>query len=194
MKRFYILAGVLGLSVASAQTAPFGLNLGMKVDDLRLLGAKPIDNAPGRWDLLTPPTPNSNFSGYLLTATPKQGLCRIAALGVTLKNDASGEQARSKYNDLVGIITQKYGKPTSEYDYLDPKSIWNGRSDFAMAINKDERTLESYWLNISNPSIKNIMVAVRSLSSTDTYVNVIYELNNFTDCSAELKSKSGDGM
>lgn len=173
-----------------ALAGPFGLRQGTPLSGLQV-----VKNAESEYRyVIKVPTPLSEFDFYLATVTPKEGLCRVAAIGATLDRDPTGSSARGRYNMLKEALTEKYGS-SKEYDFVHSGALFNKESDFAMAIQRKERTLRSYWgaeeRSHLPPDISAIELSVEALSSSQTYVNVTYELGNFTACArSRIKAKS----
>lgn len=76
-----IAQAMLFCVVSSAQA--FGFELGTPVSSLK--GAEIVneDGPLKTYKLETPPLPHSEFSSYMVLATEREGICKVAGIGLT---------------------------------------------------------------------------------------------------------------
>ena len=193
----YCLIAVCPTLKAAQWEGPFGLQKGLTVEQLA--------SATKGWKLITPSSPGYyafdgapvNYPGvteYLAVVTPKMGLCKVMATFSLRNVSAYGDEVKSLVSQLTDALTQKYGNPTSKYDYLKAGSIWNKPNDWYMGLYKKERVLSNFWLPESKPNSSPLPNALTSISvkasangSNRADVDLSYEFNNFSECLESLR-------
>jgi hypothetical protein len=190
--RGFILLFAAG-AAAPALAGPFGLTQGAPLSKLQVVKKSSGEH---RY-VINVPSPLSDFDFYIATVTPVHGLCRVAAMGETLTDDANGAKARTKYEHLKGLLDSKYGA-SRQYDFLHAGSVWKLPSQFATSIDKKERTLQAFWTAENSSRLPSdigaINLEVAALSATETYVNVIYELANHDACFDYVKNSKAQSL
>jgi len=144
MRLYVFLALILGLVVppvaraqdADRNAAPFGLIWAASPADIRSLGIELVE------------FPAKDFgTSYVATKLPKiisdvetvfvsfgydDKLWRVAALSKNFSNDPSGTSVRSRYNELISVLTEKYGK--GKQSHFQDTTMWKGSDEFIMGI------------------------------------------------------------
>ncbi|MCD0156303.1 hypothetical protein [Deinococcus sp. 6GRE01] len=198
MKAYALLALALGTCAHAADMAdiqPFGIKPGTSIDQLIKMGATP-SSTPGYYRINKVPTPNSAFEFYTIKASPKQGVCRISGVGVTIKNDPPGSSTRNSFNSLKAALVSKYGS-SEDFDFIDSNSIWKNSNDWMMSIKEEDRYLTSFWKPGDSKGLPEgyaIMLNASALNSTDGWVSLAYEFPNMKACTAEINLNKGDGL
>lgn len=123
---------------------PFGVQMGLSVADLEASGLKLTKMQPGIYSSETAPSPHQAFEGYNFVISSTSGLCKVNAVGKDIATNSFGESIRSTFSDLKNALTEKYGKPSNDYDFLRKGSIWRDSRDWMMALKLKDRTLESH--------------------------------------------------
>jgi len=198
--RFVILAMLgltaIGLHAQSPQTSempsPFGLQMGMP---RAKLGEVVKEVSRFKYQLASVSKPHNDLQTYVVTVTPKAGLCFIRALSPvwTTKND--GMELRSKFEDMTAQMESVYGTPFL-VDSLREDSKRTQSKDWMAALLEKERTLQARWSAVDDklpmkPSIAKIYVGTMALSPTAGHVIVEYYFTNYEDCMTEI---SGDSL
>jgi hypothetical protein len=127
---FLILQICASSAVAQDAEAPFGLTWGSSIDQVKSMGIE-----------LKPQEKGSFGDSYLASKLPKaisdqevtflsfgndNKLWRIAAISTPFENDPYGAKGQERYDELSGVLSEKYGKGKSvkrlgESIYSDPK-------------------------------------------------------------------------
>lgn len=180
---FVVLAVTLALSwscVATGQTAdgPFGFYKGETMEQaIASVGRSHVKETKG--DMLhldAAPKGHPEFEEYSLIFSPRDGLLKITAIGVDIKNDADGSDSRAKFQRFKTALTSTYGQPSDQFDFLKAGSIWTDSNDFMMGILKQERILDSYWKPADHiHGINIVALELGATGSSTGYVNVSYE-------------------
>lgn len=165
-----------------ADATAFGTRQGQPKSDFTIL--KEI--APNFFSVKVP-QPNPEFELYDARITPQDGLCGVNGLGRDYDNDASGLNVQAAYRRMRDALTALYGHP-KEYDFLHPGSIWNGPTEWVMAIKQNQRSLTAFWNAADGghlpAGIHGIMLDVRATSANSAYLALSYEFNNIDACKA----------
>jgi hypothetical protein len=165
--------------------------MGQTVSSLRVI--KKIDEMDYEIQV---PIPNPEFESYVARISPSSGVCRVSGLGKTHTNDRYGFETRSAFARLKASLGARYGS-SKNYDFLNAGSIWNDPQDWHMALQKEERTLASFWSKEHESAlpatISGIMLDTRAVSS-GPYLALAYEFTNMTDCSARKQAQEEAGL
>jgi hypothetical protein len=133
-------------SGGSVTPGPFGLSMGMSEKELRsMMKLDSVKGSRGVYETKGVPNPSSEFENYRLTVSPKQGLCKIAAYGITITTSAYGSELKGDFKTVEGLLAEKYGKH-KPYDFLNAGSIWNAPREWMMGLLKKERSLDSPFI------------------------------------------------
>ncbi|WP_155914538.1 hypothetical protein [Asticcacaulis sp. AC460] len=182
------------LAATAAFAGPFGIKMGAQVKDLKVVEKHDM-SAPWEAYSISVPQPNSEFESYMIVLTPQTGVCKVLAIGKTYEDDRYGTSVRSAYDKLKSALSQKYGQP-KDYDFLSSGALWKDSEDFAASLDKNERTLASFWsvpLDASN-EIADIQLSAEGASLSDTYISLSYELRNFDQCVKLKDSTDNNGL
>ncbi len=154
--------------------APFGLTWGMSPDDIRKLGVR-LTDSPGRSDygasftatdlskVLSDTESVALFFGY------RDKLWRIAAVGRSIGPDPSGNQAVARYQELVTVLSDRYGRGV-ETDIRDHQ-MWKGPNEYVMSL-KQGRAFR--YTNFPAPNV-DVELSVRAAESDRAYYLILFE-------------------
>lgn len=187
---FAALAMVALAAPASAQA--FGIEMGTPIRSLKV-----ISNQGENSYIVEAPMPNREFESYLVYATPQHGVCKVTGIGVNHDGDISGISVRAKFLDLSATLKQKYGSSERKFDFLHAGSIWDQPHEWAMSLRQDQRTYAEYWSREAGnlpPQISGIGLTAKSISSNATYLTLVYEFSNFSDCRAAGQQRDIDAL
>lgn len=190
--------------VAKVWEGPMGVKMGLSVDELRQAIKLEDTEQPRVFLSDTAPSPHDAFEAYTYTTTPGSGLCKMSAIGKTIKTSVYGNELRSEYASLKAALTEKYGKPTNDFDRLRQGSIWDEPRDWMMALFKKERTLSAFWdaepdkKGASKITLPNDLVIIRIFATAEGtesgYINVSYAFSNESACVAEIKKAKNKSL
>jgi hypothetical protein len=154
----------------------------------------PLDSIGGKkgfFKAARVPKPHSAFESYTLAISPKQGLCKVVAIGVDIRTSVYGAELVSQFDAIEQMVTEKYGR-AQRHDFLRSGSIWNEPRDWMMGLLKKERALTTFWTREEIPALPPALGAIEleanALSSEKGYLILSFEFANFDVCSAELKT------
>lgn len=170
----------------------FGITAGTSMGQLKV-----VDQHTTYSFIIEPPIKYPAFEEYMVWSTPATGVCRIAALGKTIRDDAYGSRTRNEFANISAQLTSRYGD-SKLFDFLVQGSIWHESREWTMAVSKNERTLSRFWDNEEHSmlpkGIRRIGLVVKGLSSGNAYVTVTYEFDNFARCSSLMNANNASKL
>lgn len=186
------------LGIGAAYAGPFGLEKGMTVSDLeRAVGRLERTSSAGVYKSAKVPKPHREFEYYLFVVTPATGLCKIHAVGKDVEEDAYGFELRRRFASLSGQLTAIYGSPRTR-DFLRSGSIWKEENEWMMGLSKNERVLMAHWPKESDATLKDAIEAIElqasALNSSDGYLALIYQFDNFDACSSARSQSDREAL
>jgi hypothetical protein len=195
MKKIIVAAAFASVGIAFA--GPFGINQGMTLKELQAQGTfAPAEYSfTYRSDKVVKGHPD--FDEYVVFLTPKQGVCRITAVGENVAASADGEDILKKYETLAAALEKKYGVPYKSFDFLKPDAFWTESRDLMLALFKHERTIKKYWIAEKKQpfpdSLHAVILSVAAQSTSEAYLLLEYEFKNFETCQQEVKNVKAKG-
>lgn len=183
---------------------PFGVKMGLTVDELR--SAVELTEGQGQfiWKSSSAPSPHDAFESYFYTITDDVGLCKIAAFGKTINTSGFGTELKSEYTTLQSALIERYGNPSSKFDFLANGSIWTESKYWMMGLLKKDRVLNTFW--IANPDSKStkkvdlpndlesIMLEAVAEGSDAGFVNIRYAFKNEDACMDTIKKNRNKSL
>lgn len=172
IKKFGKSAVLLAMALAcsGAFAGPFGIDMGMSLDDLAVVcGSPPREIAPGFY-AVTPPTPHPSFDAYVVQVSPSYGVHFIKAIGTRVETSAYGEGIRIAFEDAVTALEKTYGKGEI-LDYLLKDSTWSREHDWMMSLVKKERILLAFWQERKNDSYPGNIASIGVMATADSTVS-----------------------
>jgi len=190
---FMLFAFFITPSIVMA--GPFGSEMGMNLNEMKKIGFIEDTNSSFmyRSKSMKKGYPDAEFYHFIIT--PKSGLCKISVSTIDFTTNSDGSELATKFGEIKSALADKYGSPTSNYDFLNSGSMWKDSNDWMMALLKKERSLSSYWVNKKlADNIKNIGIETFALSNNKGYISFEYEFNNWNECEIELKSNKNKNI
>jgi hypothetical protein len=190
MVAFSVLATV---AFAQQSNGPFGLHRGMTQQEvIQIIGKDAIKETKGDIvRLIRVPKPHSAFESYDLIFSPKDGLLKIIALGIDIRTNGFGEAVHQAFKEIRDAVSQSYGKPDIDLDYLKDGSIWKEPEDWTMGLLKDERTLACAWKMALPNRNYGVVLEAKALSNAKGYLTLMYEFDGWNEYVDSLKKKAG---
>ena len=190
--------------------SPFGLPLeagplqGIDLGD----PSEVIGGGLSRYSVDNPPNPHPLFDFYLVLVHDELGILRISGQGEVNESDKYGQAVRDAFDRVVKSLDGKYGANlrhivnesvsgdrsgiAQTFDWLDSSSIWNRDADFSQALADNDRILAKYYFLEGYDPLSNITVQAEALSSSESYLTVIYEATSFGRIMNEAQSEQDD--
>lgn len=175
--------------------APFGLSLGMKLQDFSEFNLIEIGSFKYRLD--TPPKSHPAFDFYVLQIAPISGLSWIKAIGKDISTNGFGNSINIAFLEMEGKLKNTYGK-FERTDLLLPGSIWDEPQDWMMGLVKGERMLASYWGQKTGSkltdAIDSVLLLANGENSDSGFIAIEYTLKNHSTASQEIASLQDDAL
>jgi hypothetical protein len=179
----------IAFSVNVVYAAPFGLSMGMTVEELDLN----LDNKQFHiYKANSVPKPHPYFNQYILKITPGSGLCSLEAYGQRINTSGYGIEALKEYQDILKRLSKAYGKPISKNE-LKEGSIWNEPQDFMSSLEKKHRTVESRWKESDGLALKDDLISIWLSLEPETkktgFLKLEYYYSNVDKCYQEINDE-----
>lgn len=169
-----------GQGRASAQLGPFGLRMGMALDELRQYAGV---TTLGDHEYLVSSLPlgEPGMAQYRLMITPEHGLCRILATTCQVPVDGSGRHLRQRFEHLCRRLTPLYGTPRI-YDQGPAHDPADGvNAGWMLELLALERTLGAFWSGHVRGwpgDVEAVAVQAQATGLRAGVLEVIFELRN----------------
>lgn len=187
----------IALAVASLSAPAYAQAFGVNAGD-------PVSKYSGKQSLagkqyyfqISVPQPNGEFESYTAFATPQTGICKVSGLGRN-HDDAYGSSLRQSFTRLSNALNERYGTG-DQIDFIRTGALWDEPREFIWSIYKDERMLVTYWTPGSGATLPKGLQAValdtRAVSSSNAYLVLTYEFDNFNRCKQIMESADNQGL
>ena len=174
-------------SAHSEPDAPFGLTWGAGVEDARKIGVELKETGKNTefgvaYTASKLPKVLSDQETTLLFFGFNDRLWRILAASKSVSNNPYGTTVKDRYQELVSILAEKYGKPSSFHKLGD--SIYSQPEHFLAGI----RGGNSSWFSNFNTSELDVQLGIRATDSSTANWVLIFE-NKALKKSFELDRK-----
>lgn len=201
MNKKYMSLNAIILSISyiatSAFSGPFGMEKGMTLEAVQRLGKfDPIDSKYV-YRAKNLKSGHPDFELYSVIITPLSGLCKISLVSKDVETNSYGSELSSKYSELKGTLSGKYGPVKMEYDFLMSGSIWKNSNEWMMSLRQKERTLAAFWdkkTSSLNDSLSGISLEAKALSQNKGYIILSYEFDNIDACIAERSAANNSNL
>lgn len=179
---------------------PLGLAMGISIDELsgKIASAKASESNPNIYTI-TPPKSAPGFDRFYAVATKEDGICKIVAISeVNVVND-TGDQLKSRVNEIAEMVELKYGKSHKKYDFARQDIYRRNPQFFMMALKEDAVTYGFDWLTQSNKAtlpndLEEINVFANASKMSEGWVSLEYIFNNFKSCQANIKKSKSTNL
>ena len=193
-KLLTILTGFILLMGSTAYAGPFGLHMGMQLSDFEKGQLLKISNCV--YKIEEAPKKHPTFEYYLLVITPKEGLCKIKAIG-EMPTNIYGDSLKSGFNGLEKALKNIYGE-NKRFDFLHSGSIWNNPWEWTMSLLQKERTLMSFWntgkTGLLKDDICSICLQIEALDISTGTIRLDYEFDNFEKGRVEIEISQNSAL
>jgi hypothetical protein len=164
---------VASLPARSQSEAPFGFNWAASVEDLRAAGIELKDfggNAFGTsYSASKLPKILADEDTTLVSFGFNNKLWRIIAISNQFENDPYGIAVKNRYQELLGVLAEKYGKPTSVHRL--GGSIYSEPRYFISGI----RGGESSWFSNFSTSDLDVQLNISASDGSSARWRIIFE-------------------
>ena len=186
------LCALLVLAAAAVSAGPFGLEMGMTLDEVQQAcgGRQPVSYG-GDLYMVEPEKSHPAFCVYMVRVSESEGLYFVLASGEKVESVMTGEIVRSRFASLKDTLCLTYGD-CRVTDELASGSAFQKESEWMVALAAGERKLQAVWnrgVSSRLPSdVRQIVLAVSSVSSYEARVSVSYTFANFDAAMQQVNS------
>ena len=167
MKKLFF-ALIFGLISAFIYAAPFGLKMGMTIEEI----AEQCEEEPSfvKDDIyfIKPVKKHPLFSYYAVYVNEKTGLYQIRAISDSMTCNDYGTEIQNAFNSVKDRIAKIYGKPRI-INKVDPTSIWKDDKYWFQALKDGARQLSAIWGEKIELADNLISVALDCVADNDIY-------------------------
>lgn len=182
---------------------PFGLKMGLTDDQLKAAIPDLQAAATNISSTSSPPRPHDSFETYMLITSASTGLCKITAVGKAIKTSQFGDELRSAHNNLKAALTERYGQPISDHNFLKHGSMWNESKYWMMGLLKKDRIVATFWERKNDKNPKGVelpndidsIIVESSAEGTDTgHITLRYAFTNEDACVDAIKKEKNKAL
>lgn len=178
------------LLVSCAHAGPFGLEMGMSVNEVRKLAPLTANADRSIYTMHDVPVPNASFTMYKLFITPLFGLCKILAVTPVIRSNAEGADLRAAFDRVEKDLRAQYGAG-KRIDTFKAGSAWEAPRQWMVGLAEEQQALNAYWYRAEDAllpdSLRAIKLEANALGEDRGYLALGYEFTNFGSCLAEDK-------
>lgn len=176
------------MTTTAATAGPFGVDMGMPLDEL---GTPVTEISAGMFHFEKLPKSHPAFEGYIVQATPNQGVCWIKAIGVDIATSEDGTEFVAAFEEMRAKLQRTYGMHDVTR-LLDEDSIWSEPEDFMAGILADERLYVAHWSDDYGSDLEAPLIQVglmaEATNNVTGYYTVEYYFENHELCDAEASN------
>ena len=139
-----ILALIFGIISTFVYAAPFGLKMGMTIEEIAEQCEEELTFVKDDIYLAKPIKKHPLFSYYAVYVSEKTGLYQIRAISDSMTCNKYGTEIQNAFNSVKDRIAKTYGKPRI-INKIDSESIWREDSYWFHALKDGARQLSAIW-------------------------------------------------
>lgn len=179
--RVGVLAMVVSVALtpATANAQAFGIRIGNNISNYKVVSRS------RNFYVVSPPIPHEKLESYFALTAPDGEICSVSGAGQTITNDLSGARSRDEYGYWAQALIRKYGKPSTNHDFITPDSTFAQKNDFRRAVQDKVRTLSAFWFSkdgaLLTSDLSSIWLDMKAFDS-GTFISLTYEGRNFINC------------
>ena len=149
MKKLVFVMFAMVIVVSSVFAGPFGLEMGMNLDDITKAcgGIRPekSDKYDDRY-WISPTKSHPDFEHYLVFVDNNKGLYCIRAISTEINTTQYGTELKNFFYEMTERLSKTYGKPQIFDEINKSVSDFLKKDEWWMSTLKDgSRTLEAVW-------------------------------------------------
>lgn len=195
MMKKILFAALFSVSM-TVQAGPFGLEMGMSLEEMQ--SKMPLEQGANEYSYktLNVPISNSQFQSYRLFTTPKTGLCKVVAWTGIIPSDSFGTNIIRDFDSIYDSMTSKYGKG-DVYKHLLRTSKFTSPNEWVMSLLNKDRVQAVLWKfhnTIAPDNISSIVLEAHAISPQTAAISLSYEFINTETCSETLTKKNSEGL
>lgn len=187
MKKILLLAIIMITAISSAFAGPFGLEMGMSLDEVTKVcgGARPERLENDDRYLISPTKSHPDFKYYLVFVDDNKGLYAIRAISTEIKTTQYGTELKSFFYEMTERLSKTYGKSNVK-DEIKSDALFKADEWWMMSLGDGSRILGSLWSGGTGTVPKDLdyvylYASARKYSINEGYLILEYMFNNRED-------------
>lgn len=182
MKKLFLLLILLSAQILLF-SAPFGLSMGMTLDDLTEAcdGAEPIHIEDDCYYVF-PVKKHPLFKHYVVFVDDDEGLYLIKAVSDDISTNDYGTEIQNAFSEIKERISKTYGRP-SIIDEIESDCVFKDDRDWVRSLEDGSRMYAAIWESSAKNELKDDLNNVSIYASAKNYpptgwIILEYEFNN----------------
>ena len=163
-----LFALIFGLLSTFIYAAPFGLKMGMTIEEIAEQCEEDPSFVKDDIYLIKPIKKHPLFSYYAVYVSEKTGLYQIRVISDSVTCNNYGTEIQNSFNSIKDRIAKTYGKPRI-INKVDPTSIWKDDKYWFQALKDGARQLSAIWGEKTELADNLISVALDCVADNDIY-------------------------
>lgn len=178
MKKILLVSSLIFLSI-SIFAAPFGLKMGMTLEDIKRAcnGVEPqyIEND---CYYVFPAKTHPSFKYYVAYVNDIKGLYCLVAISDEISTNNDGRELKSTFSEIKERISKTYGTSRMTEELI-PNALYKNDYEWRESIASGERTYEAVWESSLKENLEKIFlyVSARKFSSS-SWIILEYDFQN----------------
>ena len=180
MKKKFLLVSVLFLFSGLLFAAPFGLKMGMNLEEIKgACGGKRPENVQDDCYRIYPEKNHPLFEEYYAYVDEVEVLYYIKAVSARISVNEYGTELKEKFTEINARVSKTYGTPKIT-DEIIRQTSFRSDSNWLYSLGEGSRVLSARWENANQ--LKDDLVYVYLYVSSKKYdygwVNLEYRFTN----------------
>lgn len=171
--------------VAGAE-APFGYKWGQKVDTRKCTEHEEVSKGTTVCKTSDVPKPFSKLD-FVYLVLRNGALVKVTAYLKDITNDPFGTAGLEAYGSLKGVLSKKYGEPSSEAEFIG-RELYQESSEFYQCLKYDGCGMFFSVWGVSEGS--QVALQLEGSRRGTGFIKLIYESTMFKEAVAEMEQRS----
>lgn len=182
MKKLFLLLILLSAPILLF-SAPFGLSMGMTLDDLtEACDGADLEHIEDDCYYVFPVKKHPLFKHYLAFVDDDEGLYLIRAVSDEISTNDYGTEIQNAFSEIKEHISKTYGRPRM-IDEIASDTLWKDDKYWLRALAEGSRAYAAIWESSAKNELKDDLNNVSIYASAKNYpqtgwITLEYDFNN----------------
>ncbi len=181
MKKKILLVVVLALVSGLLFAAPFGLRMGMDLNEIaQACGGQRPKNVKDDCYRIYPEKSHPLFEEYYAYVDDEEGLYYIKAVSSRINSNRYGTELKEKFYEISNRVGKTYGTPEIADGMIDTRSIYDDDDEWLYAVGDGARVLSARWQTKQplKDNLEYVYLYVTAEKYNYGWVNLEYRFTN----------------
>jgi hypothetical protein len=174
---FVIMIAVLFFITSVAFAGPFGLEMGMTLDQVENITGQAPELLADDLYTVNPPNKGEGFESYVVQISPEYGIVSITAKSIVIPTERSGVDLHVAFSGLCSFVGKTYGQ--CEADSL-PYNHGDEPNDMMIGLSIKTRNLTAIWNEDNGSTLPDDIESIRI--DTEASMVVMDEAYPYFNC------------